>query len=1098
MPKIPLLHLEPAGPPSQNTPGSAPSVHSGTADPRAAIQMSSSRRTLEGRKIAYSGAQSLGALLPRAASDGATPEAHAVEELAENGAGHGRWTRLLEPVAIWCGNIPESSCSEPAVRLLFGRFGQIRRVIVRRKPSPSMSWCLITYRSSASVKAALDSPVMVKGSDGNDVELAVELPSIEKELMDRTSSMDSEQPSQHSMDSRKPPTADGSGETSARSELSSSPSVSSQTTSGSPTPTMARRRHRTVSMPARRRSVVEVDVRYSLSPTAETGESFNTTESPSALAADQNRGRQLWGKVRKSSFRTKLAVAALFVQNDDENEKAAKRAVKDTLRVVRQQENSITATLKGLAQLYGGEMRGLDYRFKTEASLFRKLMSRVDKAVAEAAASKTAPPSPQVILTSILDVLRYTVVFRTKRYTSAVREMIHALKDHNYNQHRVKNFWGPGDGYQGINAVFVSPSGQAFELQLHTPESLCMKEEECHSSYEKFRTATDSRKMIQYWEEMVSLWDMVPVPDDVLEIPDVVQQKLEFDLSKLSESETAAIQHRKSLERVCRYPIEELHSRAVRAEAEIGSLMVYLMHKHGPGGSCEQKERRSAVRGQLSMLRQLVDRFIVADDNDDEQSGDANADDIPSAHRNRAASMSDGSFEKVTVGVKLARQQSVGSVDFKNVPALPDEPTMRDKLRLLECEFPPLKYNIVCNNENIYTSIVQGFLRDIASDGDYDIFAVNNWWDDLEKFGAVNARFLAIRHGLCFEVTFHTQASWDASTEHSEYMRRKFDTVIKTDVLFTDKPHLVEQVKSQMRREEMWRERWARIAVPDRALTIGTLRYAHIAAPEASVLNREAQVAVGKSHAAINRFQDTANKVLMGVRMNSIVHSHSQSSRSLPAHGSNAEVSSSVGSAWAEIVGAFFEERRDVAEMFDRFKAAYLAKRGSDHAAWQPLASRFAALEQQMIRMQEQLTAGQPRKDRSLSFVPMIATSTASALSSDRVQEWKIKDVGQQEERPAEYNRAVVDGITHVGGSSCPPPQAPAHSTAASSGAVAAMLRATPGAAKATASRLADGKTASKTTRVHATPATDQAPLPELLERLLRNQEAIRRMATGV
>ena len=175
------------------------------------------------------------------------------------------------------------------------------------------------------------------------------------------------------------------------------------------------------------------------------------------------------------------------------------------------------------------------------------------------------------------------MVFPTRRYTSSVRELIHALKEQGYKQHRVKNYWGPGDGYQGINAVFVSPSGQAFELQFHTPESLTMKEEECHSSYAKFRAAKDSRKMLQYWEEMVSMWDMVPVPEDVLQIPQVVQQKLEFDLSKLTEEETAAIKHRKGLEHVCRYHVDELHSRAVRAEAEIGALMVYLMHKHGPG-----------------------------------------------------------------------------------------------------------------------------------------------------------------------------------------------------------------------------------------------------------------------------------------------------------------------------------------------------------------------------------------------------------------------------------------------------------------------------------------------------------------------------------
>ena len=73
------------------------------------------------------------------------------------------------------------------------------------------------------------------------------------------------------------------------------------------------------------------------------------------------------------------------------------------------------------------------------------------------------------------------------------------------------------------------------------------------------------------------------MPEDVLQIPQVVQQKLEFDLSKLTDEETAAIKHRKGLEHVCRYHVDELHSRAVRAEAEIGALMVYLMHKHGPG-----------------------------------------------------------------------------------------------------------------------------------------------------------------------------------------------------------------------------------------------------------------------------------------------------------------------------------------------------------------------------------------------------------------------------------------------------------------------------------------------------------------------------------
>ena len=43
-------------------------------------------------------------------------------------------------------------------------------------------------------------------------------------------------------------------------------------------------------------------------------------------------------------------------------------------------------------------------------------------------------------------------------------------------------------------------------------------------------------------------------------------------------------------------------------------------------------------------------------------------------------------------------------------------------------------------------------------------------------------------------------------------------------VLFAADTAKVEETKQQMRREDMWRERWARIDVPDRALNIGTLR----------------------------------------------------------------------------------------------------------------------------------------------------------------------------------------------------------------------------------------------------------------------------------
>eukprot|EP01043_Picozoa_sp_COSAG02_P054483 COSAG02_NODE_6175_length_3750_cov_22.678992_4_plen_135_part_00 len=112
------------------------------------------------------------------------------------------------------------------------------------------------------------------------------------------------------------------------------------------------------------------------------------------------------------------------------------------------------------------------------------------------------------------------------------------------------------------------------------------------------------------------------------------------------------------------------------------------------GGTCDQKEKRSAVRAQLSMLRQLVDSFIQTDlpEQEDEvaidiDDGNTESNQIEatssstsessqpaqttSVHRRRAATLSDQSFGKVGVGVKLGDQQRVASFDIKP-PRSPD------------------------------------------------------------------------------------------------------------------------------------------------------------------------------------------------------------------------------------------------------------------------------------------------------------------------------------------------------------------------------------------------------------------------------------------
>ncbi len=272
---------------------------------------------------------------------------------------------------MWVGNIPESSAQDTNIRLLFADFGDIRRVYMRRKTSPSKSWCLLMFRASESAEAALKSdPPTVVDTDGTKVQLAVEHPNIEEQLTKANPGALGQVVGQALDD-----TLDGAD------DVNTSPKF------------------------RRRRSAAEIEVRKSVT-------SDQTTERVSVLGSAQATKRGAWNRVRKASVKKKLAVAAMFVQNDDANERAAKLAIAAKMKIVTAAEPDTTNTVRALAELYHGELRGLDYRFKTEASLFRKVMSRLDATLAEVALSKDQSPSPTPadILDSILDVLRYTAV----------------------------------------------------------------------------------------------------------------------------------------------------------------------------------------------------------------------------------------------------------------------------------------------------------------------------------------------------------------------------------------------------------------------------------------------------------------------------------------------------------------------------------------------------------------------------------------------------------------------------------------------------------------------------------------------------------------
>jgi hypothetical protein len=116
------------------------------------------------------------------------------------------------------------------------------------------------------------------------------------------------------------------------------------------------------------------------------------------------------------------------------------------------------------------------------------------------------------------------MVIPKAKYTATVKTSLAKLKSQG-TQTRVKNFWKKGDPYQGINVALTTSKGVKAELQFHTTESLKVKNV-IHHDYEKFRVSSEPSLRKSLWDTMTATADKIPVPENVLDIPDLKVQTL--------------------------------------------------------------------------------------------------------------------------------------------------------------------------------------------------------------------------------------------------------------------------------------------------------------------------------------------------------------------------------------------------------------------------------------------------------------------------------------------------------------------------------------------------------------------------------------------
>jgi hypothetical protein len=176
-------------------------------------------------------------------------------------------------------------------------------------------------------------------------------------------------------------------------------------------------------------------------------------------------------------------------------------------------ELPISDTIKQAAREnpHQGRLAGFEYRTKGRDRLMEKALESLE-----------AQPgaTPEEAIGHIPDAIRYTFCFSRDDYTEGFRDVKDRLESRDYEMYYSKNTWSDTD-YKGINTRWMTPDGQRFEVQFHTPESFHAKHEVTHQAYERIRdprTTRTERDELHEFQREVSSW--IPVPRRATEIPD--------------------------------------------------------------------------------------------------------------------------------------------------------------------------------------------------------------------------------------------------------------------------------------------------------------------------------------------------------------------------------------------------------------------------------------------------------------------------------------------------------------------------------------------------------------------------------------------------
>ncbi len=192
--------------------------------------------------------------------------------------------------------------------------------------------------------------------------------------------------------------------------------------------------------------------------------------------------------------------------------------VREVIAGVQEAEKGLTTDMQaaGRENTCGAWLDGMKHRLKGE--------DRLKEKIADLSTRSAPDATPEEVTREIPDAIRYTFCVRPENYEHAYWDLRERLQVQGYEMRYSENHWNDSQ-YKGINTRWVTPTGQQFEVQFHTAESLHAKQNVTHASYERLRnTLTRDAERSELRAFQADVCSSVPVPAGAERIPNYRQE----------------------------------------------------------------------------------------------------------------------------------------------------------------------------------------------------------------------------------------------------------------------------------------------------------------------------------------------------------------------------------------------------------------------------------------------------------------------------------------------------------------------------------------------------------------------------------------------